>query len=84
MAIHGRGQIVRGVVNTPSAIVRTARGEVWNTETRKWEKERRINRGEVLVLKELRNLLMLFFTRPGTHTKNLWKSPFLMGKSSIK
>jgi hypothetical protein len=61
MAIHGRGQIVRGVVNTPSAIVRTARGEVWNTETRKWEKERRINRGEVLVLKELRNLLLLFF-----------------------
>lgn len=52
---------MRGVVNTPSAIVRTARGEVWNTETRKWEKERRINRGEVLVLKELRNLLMLFF-----------------------
>jgi len=35
----GSGQIVRGVVNTPSAIVRTARGEVWNTETRKWEKD---------------------------------------------
>jgi len=35
----GSGQIVRGVVNTPGAIVHTARGEVWNKETRKWEKD---------------------------------------------
>ncbi|CAE7278085.1 ATJ10 [Symbiodinium natans] len=37
--VVGSGQIVRGVVNTPGAILRTARGEVWNSETRKWEKD---------------------------------------------
>ncbi|CAJ1385262.1 unnamed protein product [Effrenium voratum] len=35
----GSGQIVRGVVNTPGAIFRTARGEVWNPEKRRWEKD---------------------------------------------
>ena len=82
MAIHGRGQIVRGVVNTPSAIVRTARGEVWNTETRKWEKERRS--GEVArCWKNCAICWCFFFTRPGQHTKNYGKSSFSMGKSTI-
>uniref|UniRef100_A0A7S0FAW9 J domain-containing protein n=2 Tax=Pyrodinium bahamense TaxID=73915 RepID=A0A7S0FAW9_9DINO len=35
--VVGTGQIVRGVVNTPNAIVQKARGQVWNTEERKWE-----------------------------------------------
>ncbi|CAE7653088.1 DJP1 [Symbiodinium sp. CCMP2456] len=37
--VVGSGQIVRGVVNTPGAILRTARGEVWNSDARKWEKD---------------------------------------------
>merc|ERR1719410_3146816 len=35
--VIGTGQIVRGVVNTPNAVVQKARGQVWNTEERKWE-----------------------------------------------
>jgi len=35
--VVGTSQIVRGVVNTPGAIVRAARGQVWNAEKRCWE-----------------------------------------------
>lgn len=37
--VVGSGQIMRGVVNTPGAIFRRALGEVWNSETRSWEKD---------------------------------------------
>lgn len=33
----GTFQIVRGVLNTPRAIVQKARGQVWNSEQRKWQ-----------------------------------------------
>lgn len=33
------GQIVRGVANTPSAVVYKAKGKVWNASTRAWEKD---------------------------------------------
>lgn len=35
----GTGQIIRGVVNTPSAVVNKAYGQVWNSERRAWEKD---------------------------------------------
>lgn len=37
--VVGTGQIVRGVVNTPSAVINKARGQVWNSEHRAWEKD---------------------------------------------
>ncbi|CAE8717456.1 unnamed protein product, partial [Polarella glacialis] len=37
--VIGSGQIVRGLVNTPGAIVQKARGQVWNSELRTWEKD---------------------------------------------
>lgn len=37
--VVGTGQIVRGVVNTPSAVVQRARGQVWNSERRVWEQD---------------------------------------------
>eukprot|EP00930_Biecheleria_cincta_P037854 TRINITY_DN2600_c0_g1_i1.p1 TRINITY_DN2600_c0_g1~~TRINITY_DN2600_c0_g1_i1.p1 ORF type:complete len:848 (+),score=221.36 TRINITY_DN2600_c0_g1_i1:24-2546(+) len=37
--VVGSGQIMRGMVNTPGAIFRRALGEVWNSETRCWEKD---------------------------------------------
>lgn len=35
----GSGQIVRGFVNTPGAILHKAQGQVWNAELRRWEKD---------------------------------------------
>jgi len=37
--VIGTGQIVRGVVNTPNAVVQKARGQVWSSENRKWERD---------------------------------------------
>lgn len=36
-ATVGGAQIVRGVINTPRAIVQKSKGQVWNSSTRKWE-----------------------------------------------
>lgn len=33
----GTVQVIRGVMNTPRAIVQKSRGQVWNAETRTWE-----------------------------------------------
>eukprot|EP00927_Polykrikos_kofoidii_P077162 TRINITY_DN74133_c0_g1_i1.p1 TRINITY_DN74133_c0_g1~~TRINITY_DN74133_c0_g1_i1.p1 ORF type:complete len:900 (-),score=210.96 TRINITY_DN74133_c0_g1_i1:96-2795(-) len=37
--VIGTGQIVRGVVNTPGAVVHKARGQIWNPEKRCWEED---------------------------------------------
>mmetsp|Transcript_12937 Transcript_12937/g.29201 ORF Transcript_12937/g.29201 Transcript_12937/m.29201 type:complete len:195 (+) Transcript_12937:40-624(+) len=37
--VIGSSQIVRGVLNTPTAIVQKTRGQVWNSEKRRWEQD---------------------------------------------
>mmetsp|Transcript_22588 Transcript_22588/g.52626 ORF Transcript_22588/g.52626 Transcript_22588/m.52626 type:complete len:856 (-) Transcript_22588:21-2588(-) len=37
--VIGSSQIVRGVLNTPNAIVQKSRGQVWNSEKRRWEQD---------------------------------------------